>query len=67
MKYPVKHLRSPKAAVETVAKFRQVVGKMLGADAMVDTTNIAFNFGDLGMDPRQDLRRLIPQTGNSHS
>jgi hypothetical protein len=28
MKHPVKHLRFPKAAVETVAKFRQVAGQM---------------------------------------
>jgi len=30
MKHPVKHLRFPEAAVETVAEFRQVAGQMLG-------------------------------------
>jgi len=56
MKHPVKHLRFPEAAVETAAKFCQVAGQMLGADAMVDTPDIAFNIGVQGMDPGQDLR-----------
>jgi len=64
MKHPVKHLRFPEAAVETVAEFRQITGQMLGADAMVDTPNIAFDIGDQGMDPGQDLRRFLPRTGN---
>ena len=63
MKHPVKHLWFPKAAVETVAKFRQVTVQVLGADAMVDTPDIAFNIGDQGMDPGQDLRRFLPRTG----
>jgi hypothetical protein len=61
MKHPVKHLRFPKAAVETVAEFHQVVGQMLGADAMMNTPDIAFNIGDQGVDPGQDLRRLLPR------
>jgi len=42
MKHPVKHLRFPKATVKTVAKFRQVAGQMLGADAMVDAPDVTF-------------------------
>ena len=64
MKHPVKHLRLPKAAVETVAKFRQVAGQMLGTDAMVDTPDVTFNIGDQGVDPGQDLRGLLPRTGH---
>ena len=64
MKHPVKHLRFPKAAVETVAEFRQVTGQMLGADPMVDTPDIAFNIGDQGMNPGQDFRRFFPRTGH---
>ena len=64
MKYPVEHLWFPKAAVETVAKFRQVAGQMLGADAVVDTPDIAFDIGDQGMDPGQDLDRLFSRTGH---
>ena len=63
MKHAVKHLRFPEAAVETVAEFRQVAGQMLGADAMVDTPDIAFHIGDQGLNPGQDLRRLLPRTG----
>ena len=63
MKYAVKHLRFPEAAVETVAEFRQVAWQMLGADAMVDAPDIAFHIGDQGMNPEQDLRRLLPRTG----
>ena len=63
MKHAVKHLRFPEAAVETVAEFRQVAGQMLGADAMVDTPDIAFPIGGQGMDPGQDLRRFFSRTG----
>ena len=63
MKYAVKHLRFPEAAVETVAEFRQIAGQMLGADAMVDTPDIAFPIGGQGMDPGQDLRRFFSRTG----
>ena len=61
MQRPVKHLGFLKTPVETVAKFRQVAGQMLGADPMVDASDIAFNIGDQGMDPGQDLRRLLPR------
>ncbi len=61
MKHPVKHLRFPKAAVEPVAKFSQITGQMLGANAVLDTSDIPFNIGDQGMDPRQDLRRFLPR------
>jgi hypothetical protein len=63
MKHAVKHLRFPKAAVETVAEFRQVARQMFGTDAMVNAPDIAFNIGDQGMDPGQDLRGLLPRTG----
>src|SRR5665811_1560016 len=64
MKHPVAHLRFPEATVEAVTEFRQVPGQVFWADAMMDTTNIAFDIGDQGMDPRQDLRRLFPRTRN---
>jgi len=64
MQHPVEHLRFPKAVVETVAKFSQVAGQMLGADAVVDTPDIAFDLGDQGMDPGQDLRRFLARTGH---
>jgi hypothetical protein len=64
MNHPVEHLRFPESAVESVAKFRQVAGQMLGTDAMMNTTDIAFNIGDQGMDPGQYLRSLLPRTGH---
>lgn len=64
MQHPVEHLRFPKAAVETVAEFRQVAGQMLLADAVMDTTDIAFDIGDQGMDPGQDLHCLFSRTGH---
>ncbi len=67
MKHPVKHLRFPEAAVETVAKFRQVAWQMLGADAMLNTPDIAFHIGDQGMDPGQDLGGSFPEPGTNHS
>jgi len=67
MKHAVKHLRLPEAAVETVAEFRQVAGQMFGTDAMVDAPDIAFDIGDQGVDPGQDLGCLLPRTGHSHS
>jgi hypothetical protein len=64
MKHPVEQLRLPEATVEAVTEFRQVPGQVFWADAVMDTTNIAFDIGDQGMVPRQDLRRLFPLTGN---
>jgi hypothetical protein len=64
MNHPVEHLRFPEAAVEPVAKFPQVAGQMFGTDAVVDAPNIAFDIGDQGMDPGQDLRRFLPRTGH---
>jgi hypothetical protein len=64
MKHPVEHLRFPEAPVEAVTEFRQVTGQVLWADTMMDTTNIAFDIGDQGLDPGQDLWRLFPRTGN---
>ena len=43
MKHAVKHLRFPKAPVEAVTEFRQVTGQVLGADAVMDPTNIPFD------------------------
>jgi hypothetical protein len=37
---------------------------MLGTDAMVDAPDIAFDIGDQGMDPGQDLGGFFPRTGN---
>jgi hypothetical protein len=64
MKHPVEHLRFPEAPVEAVTEFCQVTGQVFWADTMMDTTNIAFDISNQGMDPRQDLRRLFPRTGN---
>ena len=67
MNHPVEHLRFPEAAVEPVAKFPQVAGQMFGTDAVVDAPNIAFDIGDQGVDPGQDLRASFPEPGTSHS
>jgi hypothetical protein len=64
MNHPVEHLRFPEAAVEPVAKFPQLAGQMFGTDAVVDAPNIAFDIGDQGMDPGQDLRCFLPRTGH---
>ena len=64
MKHPVEHLRFPEATVEAATEFRRVPGQVFWADAMMDTTNIAFNIGDQGVDPGQDLRRLFTRTGD---
>jgi len=64
MKHAVEHLRFPEAAVEAVTEFCQITGQMLGADPMMDATNIAFNIGDQSMHPRQDLRGLFARSGN---
>ena len=63
MKHAVKHLWFPEAAIETIAESRQAARQMLGTDAMVDAQDIAFCIGDQGVDPRQDLGRLLPRTG----
>jgi hypothetical protein len=59
MKHTVKHLRFPEAPIESVTEFRQVTRQMLWADTMMDTTNIAFDIGDQGVDPGQDLSALL--------
>ena len=64
MKHSVKHLRFPEAAVETVAEFRQITAQMLGADAVMDTPDVAFDIGDQGMNPGQDLHRLFSRPGH---
>jgi hypothetical protein len=64
MKHPIKRLRFPKATVETVTEFCKAARQMLGADAMVDTPDIAFNIGDQGVDIGQDLWCLFSRTGN---
>jgi len=64
MKHAVEHLRFPEAAIEAVTEFCQITGQMLGADAMMDATNIAFDIGDQSMNPRQDLRGVFARTGD---
>ena len=64
MKHPVEQLRFPETAVETVAEFRQVAWQMLGADAVMDTPDVAFDIGDQGMNPGQDLHRLFSRPGH---
>jgi hypothetical protein len=46
MKHPVKYLRFPETPVEAVTEFCQISWQMLGADAVMDATNIAFDIGD---------------------
>ena len=62
MKHAVEHLGFPEAAVEPVAEFSQVAGQVLGADAVMDAPDIAFDIGDQGMDPGQNRWRLHPRT-----
>lgn len=64
MKHPVEHLRFLEAAVEPVAEIPQIAGQMLGVDPVVDSPDIAFDIGDQGVDPGQDLRRFLPRTGH---
>jgi len=64
MKQTVEHLCFSEATREAVTVFPQVTGQVLWAGAMVNTTNIAFDIGDQGMDPGQDLRRLFSRTGD---
>ena len=49
--HPVKHLGFPEASIEAVTKFAQVTGQVLFTDAMINSTDIAFDVGDQGMDP----------------
>ncbi|GEM_PF-7070737 len=63
MEHPRQHLRFPKAAVDTMAKFRQVTGQVFGTDARLDAPDIAFHVGDQSMDPGQDLRLLAADLG----
>ena len=55
-KHVVEHLRFPETTVEAVTEIRQLTKQMFWADTMVDTTIIAFDIGDQGVDPRQDIR-----------
>jgi hypothetical protein len=65
MKHTVEHLRFPEPAVEPVTEFCQIAGQVLGADAMMDATNIAFDVGDQSMHPRQDFRVIGASSCNS--
>jgi hypothetical protein len=67
MKHPVEDLRFPEASVEAVTEFRQVTGKVLWADTMMDTTNIAFDIGDQGVDQGRTFGANFPEPGKSHS
>jgi hypothetical protein len=64
MKHAVEHLRFPEAAVKAVTEFCQITGQMLGADAMMDATDIACDIGDQSMNPRQDFRGVFARTGD---
>jgi hypothetical protein len=44
MKHAVEPLRVPETTGETVTKFRQVTGQVLGADAMMDATALFLKF-----------------------
>jgi len=39
---------------------------MLVADAMMETSDIAFHFGDQGMDPGKTFGASFPEPGTSH-
>jgi hypothetical protein len=64
MKHPVEHLQFPETTVETVTEFCQIAAQVLGADAMMDATNIALDVGNQSMNPRQDLWSLFARTGD---
>jgi hypothetical protein len=64
MQHTVEHLRFPKATIEAITKFCQITGEMLGADAMIDTTNIALDIGNQSMHPGQDLRGILARAGD---
>jgi hypothetical protein len=61
MKHTVEHLRFPEATVETVAKFPQITRPMLITDAMIHSTDIAFDVGDQGMDQGNNLTAFFPE------
>ena len=67
MKHTVEHWRFPETPVEAVTEFRQVTGQVLWADTMMDTAYIAFDVGDQGVDPGQDLGASFLEPGTSHS
>jgi hypothetical protein len=67
MKHTVEHVRFPEATVEAITKFCQVTGQVLGADAMMDPTNIPFDVSDQGMDPGRTFAASFPEPGTSHS
>jgi hypothetical protein len=48
----------PEAPIEAVTEFGQITGQVLGADPMLDTTNITFDIGDQGV----NLRDLLSTT-----
>jgi hypothetical protein len=53
--------KSREASIEAVTKFRQITGQVLAADAMIHSTNIAFDVGDQGLDPgNQSGRDVFP-------
>jgi len=52
MKHPVEPLRFPESTVAAVTEFRQVTGQVLWTDAMMHTTNIALDIGDLRYGPK---------------
>ena len=62
--HAVKHLVFPEASVKTVAKLSQVTGKMFFTDAMINSADIAFDIGNQGMNPREQLHRIFSRTGN---
>lgn len=53
--HPVEHLGFPEASIKAVTKYRQITGQMLVTDAMIHSTDIAFDVGDQGMDPRETI------------
>ena len=57
-------MRFPIPAIKPIAEFRQVMTKMFGTDAVINSTDIALDIGNQGMDPGQEFNRISPRTGN---
>jgi hypothetical protein len=47
--HPVKHLGFPEASIEAATTFRQITGQVLVTDAMIHSTNTAFDVSDQGL------------------
>jgi hypothetical protein len=60
-------LRFPEASIEAVTKFCQITGQVLVTDAMIDSKDIAFDVGDLGMDLWKQSSRIFSRTSHGRN